>query len=50
MRSAEARDILRRELIPADHPHPGDLLGSIWKDANIEGVSLESHRSGIDSA
>lgn len=51
-KSAEAlaRSILRRGLFPVDRPRPGDLLRSIWKDTDLEGVSFERDRSGIDAA
>ena len=47
---ALARSILQRGLLPADRPRPGDLLRSIWKDADLEGISFTRDRSGIDAA
>ena len=47
---ALARRILQRGLFPADRPRPGELLRSIWKDADLEGVSFKRDRSGIDAA
>ncbi|MYA68053.1 MAG: plasmid stabilization protein [Gammaproteobacteria bacterium] len=51
-KSAEAlaRTILQRGLFPADRVRPGDLLRSIWKDADLEDVSFERDRSPIDAA
>lgn len=49
-KSAEAlaRNILRRGLFPADRAHPGDLLRSIWKDADFSDASFERDRAPID--
>lgn len=51
-KSAEAlaRSLLRRGLFPADRLRPGDLLQSIWKDADLDGVSFERDHSDIDAA
>ena len=51
-KSAEAlaRSILRRGLFPDERPRPGDLLRSIWKDADLEGVAFERDRSDIDAS
>ena len=47
---ALARSILRQGLFPADRPRPGDMLRSVWKDADLEGISFKRDRSGIDAA
>ncbi len=51
-KSAEAlaRNLLQRGLFPADRARPGDLLRSIWKDADLGDVSFERDRSPIDPA
>ncbi|MYA37068.1 MAG: plasmid stabilization protein [Gammaproteobacteria bacterium] len=51
-KSAEelARIILQRGLFPVDRVRPGDLLRSIWKDANLRDVAFQRDRSPIDAA
>ena len=47
---ALARSLLRRGLFPADRVRPGDLLRSIWKDADFGDVSFGRDRTPIDPA
>ena len=51
-KSAEAlaRSLLRRGLFPADRLRPGDLLRSIWKDADLDEASFKRDHSDIDVA
>lgn len=51
-KSAEALawNILRRGLFPADRARTGDLLRSIWKDADFSDVNFERDRSPVDPA
>ncbi len=51
-KSAEAlaRNLLRRGLFPSDRVPPGDVLRSLWKDADLGSLSFERDRSPIDPA
>ncbi len=47
---ALARNLLRRGLFPSDRVPPGDVLRSLWKDADLGSLSFERDRSPIDPA